>query len=106
MKKAIKPALFFLLITIITSSSVLWSSLHATNLSVDLGVDNPGLLPSNPFYFVKEWSRGVRMSLTFDLEDKTQLEVRTLNYRAAEIIKLVRIIPGNTVAINAATQKI
>lgn len=105
MKKAIKPALFFILITIITSSSVLWSSLHATNLGVDLGVDNPGLLPSNPFYFVKEWSRGVRMSLTFNLEDKTQLEVKTLNYRAAEIIKLVRIIPGNTVAINAATQK-
>ena len=40
MKKAIKPALFFILITIITSSSVLWSSLHATNLGVDLGVDN------------------------------------------------------------------
>jgi hypothetical protein len=105
MKKAIKPALFFLLVTIITSSSVLWSSLHATNLGVDLGVENPGLLPSNPFYFVKEWSRGVRMSLTFDLENKVELEILTLNHRAAEISKLVRIIPGNTIAINEATKK-
>jgi hypothetical protein len=105
MKKAIKPALFFILVTIITSSSVLWSPLHATNLGIDLGVENPGLLPSNPFYFVKEWSRGVKLSLTFDLEKKVQLELSTLNYRAAEINKLVRIIPDNTIAINVATKK-
>ena len=32
----------------------------------DLEVKEPGLLPDSPFYFVKNWWRGLRLAFTFD----------------------------------------
>lgn len=70
----------------------------------DLGLPIPGVLPSNPFYFFKEWKRGIRRSLTFDSVKTTQLELNILNERAAEISKLIEVLPDNTAVLESATK--
>lgn len=67
--------------------------------TVDLGVDRPGILPTNPFYFFKEFSRGVRRFFAFDPEKRAELELKILNERAAEIQVVERLNPDNTEAL-------
>lgn len=57
----------------------------------DLGISNPGVLPGNPFYFVKEWKRDLRRALTFSEIEKARVNLEILNERAAEISKLAEI---------------
>ena len=68
----------------------------------DLGVENPGILPSSPFYFLKEWRRGIKKIFTFDPVKKAELELEEANERAAEIKKLEEIAPSNIEAITKA----
>ena len=68
----------------------------------DLGVENPGILPSSPFYFLKEWRRGIKKIFTFDPVKKAELELEETNERAAEIKKLEEIAPSNIEAITKA----
>ncbi|MEK7653674.1 MAG: hypothetical protein AAB345_00125 [Patescibacteria group bacterium] len=70
--------------------------------SVDLGVQSTGLLPSNPFYFLKEWGRGFRKLLVPGVVRKAELELLVLNERAAELQKLEEITGGNSGAIAKA----
>lgn len=72
--------------------------------SVDLGDDGAGLLPSNPFYFLKEWGRGFRKFLTFSDVRKARLELDVLNEKAAELKKLDEITPDNTGALLRAAE--
>lgn len=68
----------------------------------DLGVDNPGLLPTNPFYFLKEWGRGIRMFFTFDKVAKIEYELKIANQKAAELKKVEELRPNNTEALQKA----
>jgi len=68
----------------------------------DLGVENPGILPSSPFYFIKDWGRGIKKILTFDPVKKAELELQYTNEVAAEIKKLEEISPSNIKAITKA----
>lgn len=68
----------------------------------DLGIENPGILPSSPFYFLKEWQRGIKKIFTFDPVKKAELELGESNERAAEIKKLEEITPSNIEAITKA----
>ena len=70
--------------------------------AVDLGVENVGLLPSNPFYFLKEWGRGVRKFFTSSSVRKARLEFDVVNEKAAELGRLVEITPNNKVGLVAA----
>lgn len=70
--------------------------------TVDLGVQDVGLLPSNPFYFLKEWSRGVKKFFTASQINKAKLELATVNEKAAEVEKLVEITPYNKAGLIAA----
>ena len=54
----------------------------------DLGVEEPGILPSNPFYFLKNWGRGVRRIFTIDPVNRAALELQIINQQAAEIKKM------------------
>ncbi|MDP2741310.1 MAG: DUF5667 domain-containing protein, partial [bacterium] len=54
----------------------------------DLGVKDQKFLPDNPFYFLKEWTRNVRMAFTFNEIKKTELENRFTNERLIELKKL------------------
>ncbi|MEK7195942.1 MAG: DUF5667 domain-containing protein [Patescibacteria group bacterium] len=70
--------------------------------TADLGVENPGLLPTNPFYFVKEWGRGIRMVMTFNRVSKAQYEENITNQKAAELKKVQELNPGNDEALERA----
>ncbi|MHB9019421.1 MAG: DUF5667 domain-containing protein [Minisyncoccota bacterium] len=61
----------------------------------DLGVSDPGMLPGNPFYFLKEWSREVKTSLSFNSVKKAETQLQIVNERAAEIKKLKDLLPSS-----------
>src|SRR3989344_9184535 len=67
-----------------------------------LGVSKTGLLPTNPFYFFKEWKRGIQRFFTFNKTKKTVLELDIANQKAAELKSLEEIQPDNTEAIQKA----
>ena len=68
-----------------------------------LGVENTGILPSSPFYFVKELGRRIKKTFTFNPVKKAELELQYTNERAAEIKKMEEITPSNIEAITKAT---
>lgn len=70
--------------------------------SVDLGVRDPGILPTSKLYFLKEWSRGIQQFFTFDPAKKAELELQISNEKAAEIQKLKEREPQNKSAIERA----
>ncbi|MDO8443267.1 MAG: DUF5667 domain-containing protein [bacterium] len=61
----------------------------------DLGVSDPGMLPGNPFYFLKEWSREVKKSFSFNAVKKAETQLQIVNERAAEIKKLKDLLPSS-----------
>lgn len=67
-----------------------------------LGVSNPGLLPTNPFYFFKEWKRSAALALSADNLKRADLELDFSNERAAEIAKLAALVPGDSASISEA----
>ena len=73
-----------------------------TVTTADLGVPDPGLLPTNPFYFLKEWGRTVRQVFTLNPVSKAELELRIVNEKAAETKKVQESRPGETEAIQEA----
>lgn len=98
--------MFFVSLLVIASSTTVLqvNAQEATGTqSVDLGVENPGILPTSPFYFFKEWKRGVNKFFTFNPVKKAELELDEINQRAAEIKKMEEIAPQNIEAINKAS---
>ena len=59
----------------------------------DLGVEEPGILPSSPFYFLKNWGRGVQRIFTFNPINRAALELQIVNQQAAEIKKMEEAAP-------------
>jgi len=68
----------------------------------DLGVDYAGVLPSSPFYFMKEWKRDIKRTFTVNPIKKAELALFEINERAAEIKKLEEITPQNIAVISRA----
>jgi hypothetical protein len=54
----------------------------------DLGVQEPGILPNSPFYFIKEWARGITNFFTFDATKKAELASKYTNEKLIELQKL------------------
>ena len=54
----------------------------------DLEVSDPKVLPDNPFYFVKNFWRGVRATFTFNKVKKVELRLRYASERLIEAKKL------------------
>ena len=69
--------------------------------SEDLGIENPGLLASNPFYFVKNFRRSTLRTFTFNQLKKADFELDVLNEKAAEIKLLQEINPESAALENA-----
>jgi hypothetical protein len=67
-------------------------------------VQNPGILPSSPFYFLKEWKRDTVRFFTFNSEKKAELELNEASERVAEIKKMEEINPKNVGAISKAVE--
>ena len=55
----------------------------------DLDIASPRMLPSNPFYFLKDWARTIREFITLDPVAKPQLRERFANERLIELKQMV-----------------
>jgi hypothetical protein len=54
----------------------------------DLGISEPTILPNSPFYFIKEWGRGITSFFTFDATKKAELANKYANEKLIELQKL------------------
>ncbi len=70
--------------------------------AADLGINDPGLLPTNPFYFFKEWGRAIMRATTSGAVPQANLEVRFVNEKAAELQQVDAISGMNVNALTAA----
>jgi len=70
--------------------------------TADLGVENSGLLPTNLFYFFKEWGRGIKMFFTFNNVAKIRYELKIANEKAAELKKVDEVKPNDAEALEKA----
>lgn len=83
-----KKPLFFLGILLV--GFVIFSTQIARG-SISFGIKNPGLLPTSPLYFLKEWRRDfVRMFVTDSLS-QARLESRIVDEKAAELKKVLEL---------------
>lgn len=81
------------------------SAFASTKVTIqDLGVENPGILPTNPFYFLKVWNRSFQRRITRDPLKKVAYELDVTNQQAAEIKQLLTY-SQNTYAIKAAVDR-
>lgn len=55
----------------------------------DLEVEEPRLLPDNPFYFLKNWAREIQSALTFNPIKKAELKMKIANEKLIEVKKLI-----------------
>ena len=75
-----------------------------TITAADLGVEDPGLLPTNPFYFLKEWRRSIRSLFAFNLVSKAELELLAVNQKAAELKQVQQNLPDDERGVNRALE--
>lgn len=54
----------------------------------DLGIEEPSVLPGHPFYFLKNWGRGIRSFFTFDKVKKVELKLKYASEQLLETRKL------------------
>ncbi|MFA5169643.1 MAG: DUF333 domain-containing protein [Candidatus Paceibacterota bacterium] len=82
-----KKAIFFLAVL---SLFIGFSAFAAepTTTADDLNVASPTVLPTSPFYFLKELGRNVQMLLTFAPIDKAELKLKFANEKLAEAEKV------------------
>lgn len=73
--------------------------------TTDVGIQNPGILPTSPFYFLKNWGRSIKRLITIDPVKKAELELDIANQQAAEIKKMEEVSPDRIASITKATQK-
>jgi len=68
----------------------------------DLGLEEPRMLPTSRWYFLKEWGRGFRKLFTFRQTAKVRLELDIANEKAAEIKAVKEKNPEDTTALAKA----
>ena len=85
------------------SAAELSKSLNVAAIGIsDQGEENPGILPTNPFYFVKEWGRALKQIITFDPVKKAQLDLNVATEKAAELKQVVSLDPTNSNVLDKA----
>jgi len=92
----------FIISTVVTIMLIAPAGVGFAQSSIDLGTESSGLLPSNPFYFLKEWGRGFRKFIAFNPIKKAELELSVVSEKAAELQKLEEITPDKSEAISGA----
>ncbi|MDE2001253.1 MAG: hypothetical protein KGI60_01645 [Patescibacteria group bacterium] len=68
----------------------------------DLGVSDVGLLPTNPFYFLKEWRRNMQRAFASGPLAKANVELGIVNEKAAEVAAVVASGTDDANGINQA----
>lgn len=92
--------------------SVLWSGLASAQENEliqvsevnaeDLGVSEPTLLPTSPFYFFKNFSRGVQRLFTFNPVRKVELELKFADEKVIEVKAVAAESPQSKEALERA----
>lgn len=72
-------------------------------LAIEQAVENPGLLPTNPFYFLKSLRRSTQRALTVNPINKADLELDILSQKAGELKRLQEVLDGADENVKAAT---
>jgi hypothetical protein len=75
---------------------------HAAVADETIIAQSVGLLPTNPFYFFKEFGRNIRRIFTFRQINKVDLELFIADEKLAEIAKLEILMPDNVEALGTA----
>ena len=70
-----------------TSADTTATAVNEEITSQDLDVSDPKLLPGNPFYFLKEWGRGVQSWFAFGNLKKADLQQKFASERLIELKK-------------------
>jgi len=60
----------------------------------DLGVNDPVILADSPFYFIKEWTRNIRLKLTQNEEKKDELRQKFNNQRLFDVYRAIEENPA------------
>ena len=58
-----------------------------------LGLNRVGLLPTSPFYFLKEWWRGLKVGWTKDPVKKSEVQLQILSEKMAEVEAIAQKTP-------------
>jgi hypothetical protein len=100
-------ATFILGASIITPESVFADQVSDKVRVFSIAIVNTGaasvrLLPTSPFYFLKEWGRGMKMFFTFDPIKKSELEIKISDEKIVELAAVVEKNPQNENAIEKA----
>ncbi|MDP3999232.1 MAG: DUF5667 domain-containing protein [bacterium] len=104
MKKIVIYSLLFLLLSSFTGGLAFAQSGEGEVTLEDLGAGELGLLPTNPFYFLKEWRRSVQSFFTLNPAAKIELELDIANQKAAELKQIQINQPDDIRSISAAIQ--
>ncbi len=101
MKKNWKKVVMVILLTL-ALVMMLIPTLFAAENSAPVEIGSTGILPTNPFYFVVGWSRGLRLALTFNALSKTRYEMNIADEKLTEFQAIEKIDPANNTAILTA----
>lgn len=107
-----KKYLYLRIVIVVLASAVfleIFGTVLAANGASDItvaefSVENSGILPTSPFYFFKEWMRGLERFFTFNSVKKAELELRIINEKAAEALTIKEIKPDNAEALATALE--
>ena len=86
-----------LFVALVLSIATITSNVYAQEM------ENPGILPTSPFYFFKNITRSVQRIFTVNPVKKANLELEIANQQAAEIKKLEEVAPDRIDVISKAT---
>lgn len=66
--------------------------------------NDTGILPTNPFYFLREWNRGLRRAFIFDPVKRAEFELRVTDEKAQELEKVSELDGEDGKGIDRATR--
>ncbi len=97
---AVAVALF---LALLTGVPVAYGAQGLMALAIEQAVENPGLLPTNPFYFLKSFRRSTQRVFTVNPVNKAGLELDILSQKAGELKRLQEVLDGADENVKAAT---
>lgn len=98
-----KTAVLALFLAVQTNVPVALAAQSASSMAMDQSVENPGLLPTNPFYFLKSFVRSTQRAFTVSPVKRADLELDILSQKAGELKKLEEVLDGSDENLKAAT---
>src|SRR3989304_6061622 len=87
-----------------TTEEYLDATPTSTEVYEDISNEAHGVLPTNPFYFFKEFTRGVRRFFIFNSVRRAEFDLDILDEKAEELTIVEVLDPNNIDALNRALE--